>query len=276
MLKNGIPAGGNHGDNAAYIGSVEESLANRRSFSLRLQRESVESHNEGYKKGEATGYEKGYVEGQNSGYNEGWEKAIEAGNKEITAAAGYIRQHIKEKEELKTKLNERADLISKLATRIEELEEENKALKKDSEPQKKANVDLRELVTSLRSTTERLQVQVEELDAKYKARTQQYAELLWQYNKTMVVVSAVSSVLDELTKENTPQAREARALFVEHYAQEVRNGLERGTIKVAPDLDPAFKRMLPKTQALISDLLAGSTVELKATNPAKEEMSLNV
>lgn len=271
MLKNGIPAGGGR-DNRSYIGSYQESLVKERIHRMELGQTAEEN----FAHGKQHGYDEGYAAGQDAGYNQGWEKAIEAGNKEINTAAGYIRQHIKEKEELKAKLDERADLISKLAARLDELEEENKVLKKDSEQQRKANGDLRELVTSLRSTTERLQEQVDELDAKYKARTQQYAELLWQYNRTMIVVSAVSSVLDELTKENTPQARQARALFTEHYAQEVRNGLERGTIKVAPDLDPAFKRMLPKTQALISDLLAGSTVELETTDPAKEEMNFGI
>lgn len=271
MLKNGIPAGGGR-DGRSYIGSYQESLTKERIHRMELDQTADASFAEGKKHG----YDEGYAAGQGAGYNEGWEQAIEAGNKEITAAAGYIRQHIKDKEELKAKLDERADLISKLAARIEELETQNSALRKDSEQQKKANSELRELVTSLRGTTERLQEEVNDLDVKYKERTQQYAELLWQYNRTMVVVSAVSSVLDELTKENTREAREARALFTEHYAQEVRKGLERGTIKVAPDLDPAFKRMLPKTQALISDLLAGSTAELDSSDHKREEMSLGV
>lgn len=262
MLKNGIPPGGGRA-NSAYIGSYQESLAKERVHRMEINETAETSFNQGRQ------------QGYDEGYDQGWEKAIEAGNKELNVAAGYIRQHVKDKEELRAKLNERADLINKLAARIDELEKENEVLKKDSEQQRKENSGLRELVTSLRSTTERLQGQVDELDAKYKARTQQYVDLLWQYNRTMVVVSAVSSVLDELTKENTPQAREARAMFTKHYAQEVRNGLERGTIKEAPDLDPVFKRMLPRTQALISDLLTGPIVP-EATDPGKEEMSLGI
>lgn len=271
MLKNGIPPGGGRA-NSAYIGSYQESLAKERVHRMEVNETAEASFNHG----KQHGYDEGYVAGQDAGYSQGWEKAIEAGNKEINAAAGYIRQHVKDKEDLKAKLNERADLINKLAARIDELEKENQALKKDSEQQRKENNGLRELVTSLRSTTERLQGQVDELDAKYKARTQQYVDLLWQYNRTMVVVSAVSSVLDELTKENTPQAREARAMFTKHYAQEVRNGLERGTIKEAPDLDPVFRRMLPRTQALISDLLTGPAVPLEATDSNKEEMNFGI
>lgn len=71
----------------------------------------------------------------------------------------------------------------------------------------------------------------------------------------MVFVSTVGGVLEELTRDNSPQAQHARELFAERYAQEVNKALKQGTIKMAPDVDPAFGRFLPKTRQFIADLL---------------------
>lgn len=268
MINNGTPAGGGQRSNTGYIGSYQHALAieaDNVAQQHRLRQQSAMAADGAF----VDGHQQGFGLGHQHGWNEGWTAAAEQANGEMEKQLAYTREHIEDKERLKAELSKQAQTINALEARVNALEEENRRLRQENGLLRKADTSLRELIGSLRSANESLQQQVKELDANYQARTQQYAEQIWQYNRAMVFVSAVGGVLEELTRENTPNAQHARDLFAEKYAQEVGKGLKQGTIKMAPDIDPAFSRYLPKTQQLIADLLVLAK-DGKPEDPAPE------
>ncbi len=246
-ITNGIPAGGGNRSNTAYIGSYQESLANQAGNALRLRELQKQADSDSAAS---------FAEGHDAGYAEGWNQAIAVGNERILQQAAFTRQHVEDKKRLEAELAKQAEIIDALEARMTALEDENQRLRAENGMLRKADSSLRELVQSLRVANENLRQQVIELDAKYKERTQQYADQIWQYNRAMVFVSTVGGVLEELTRDNTPQAQHARELFATRYAKEVDKSLKAGSIKMAPDIDPAFGKFLPKTRQFISDLLS--------------------
>ncbi|ANN80838.1 hypothetical protein [Bordetella flabilis] len=242
MINNGIPAGGGNRSNTSYIGSYQHALASDAGHAMELRRLAEEA---------TVAADQAYAQGR----QEGWDEAVREANDRLRQQLAFTAQHVADKERLKAELDKQAKIIDALEARVAAMEEENQRLRQENGLLRKADTSLRELIISLRSANEKLQQQVKELDASYRERTQQYADQLWQYNRTMVFVSAVGGVLEELTRENTPQAQHARELFAEKYAREVDKGLQQGTIKMAPDLDPTFDRYLPKTRQFIADLL---------------------
>ncbi|WP_323025725.1 hypothetical protein [Castellaniella sp.] len=257
-ITNGIPAGGGSRSNTAYVGSYQESLAVQTSHALK-QRDMLDQA--------ASDSRASFTEGQDAGYAEGWNAAMAIGNERILQQAAFTRKHVEDKKLLEAELAKQTKIIDTLEARVQAIEEENQRLRDENGMLRTVDSSLRELIQSLRSANEQLKQQVTELDANFKERTQQYVDQLWQYNRAMVFVSTVGGVLEELTRENTPEAQHARELFAARYAHEVDKGLKMGTIKMAPDIDPAFGKFLPKTRQFISDLLVMAQAD-KADSPS--------
>jgi len=249
-INGGIPAGGGNRSNTGYIGSFQHALANDAGHHADMRRLAQHA---------ANAADDAFVQGQHQGFAEGHAagraEAIQEANIQLSEQLAYTREHVADKERLKAELARQAQVIDALEARVKAMEAENAALRKENGLLRSADTGLRDLIGSLRAANQNLQDQVTQLDADFKKRTQEYIDQVWQYNRTMIYVSTVGSVLEELTRDNTPQAQHARELFVEKYAEEVDRGLRKGTIKMAPDIDPAFDRYLPKTRQFIADLL---------------------
>ena len=217
----------------------------------------------GYNAGHTDGYNEGFSEGHQTGYQEGWNAAIARANEEILKQMEFTRQHVTDKETMAQQLQEQRSLIDQLTARLDEMERENGNLKKSNE-------GLRQVVTALKEANERLQAEVGQLDDKYKARSQEYSDQVWQYNRSMVFMNAVRSTLEELTIGNGAQAKQVREMFAQKYGESVSNALSKGAIKVAPDKDESFAKTLPKTQKFILDML--SNVAANAPQAIRERM----
>ena len=217
----------------------------------------------GYNAGHTDGYNEGFTEGHQTGYQEGWNAAIARANEEILKQMEFTRQHVADKETMAKQLQEQRELIDQLTARLDEMERENANLVK-------SNKGLRDVVTALKEANERLQNEVAQLDEKYKTRSQEYSDQVWQYNRSMVFMNAVRSTLEELTIGNGSQAKQVREMFAQKYGESVSNALAKGAIKVAPDKDESFAKTLPKTQKFILDML--SNVAANAPQAIRERM----
>jgi uncharacterized coiled-coil protein SlyX len=210
-----------------------------------------EGRNDGYDEGRNDGFTKGRNRGYDEGHADGWDKAIAAGNVQMLKQMEHTRQHVADKEAMAKQLQEQHKLIGLMAARVDELERENADLKK-------SNTGLRDVVTALKGANERLQTEVSQLDEKFKARTKEYTDQIWQYNRNMVFMNAVRSTLEELTEGDGPQAKQVREVFAQKYGEHVSNALTRGTIRVSPHTDETLAKTLPKTQRFILDMLGWS------------------
>lgn len=218
---------------------------------------------QGYKSGHHDGHVEGYTEGHQAGYLEGWNAAIARANEEILKQMEFTRQHVADKETMAQQLQEQRALIDQLTARLDEMERENSNLKKSNE-------GLRQVVSALKEANERLQAEVAQLDDKYKARSREYSDQVWQYNRSMVFMNAVRSTLEELTIGNGAQAKQVRELFAQRYGEQVSSALANGAIKMAPDKDDSFAKTLPKTQRFIVNML--SNVASHAPPQIRERM----
>jgi len=231
-----------------YIGSLDHAIAN-----LHVGR------HQGRAQGMEEGFREGYQQGFTDGKAQGWDAGIAAGNVEINKAMGFIRQHVAEKEQIKATLQKQQGLIQLLNVKISVLEQENVKLRGESAKLRSTDSTLRELVDALKGANQRLQDQVMSIDEKLQERTKQYADQLWQYNRSVVFMNAVRGVLEDLTSEKTPQADHVRELFAEKYAKEVSYCLKKGGIKKAPETDSEFAKALPRTHEFIVRLLGDSS-----------------
>jgi len=206
----------------------------------------------GYDEGRNDGFAKGRNRGYNEGHSDGWEEAIAAGNVQILKQMEHTRKHVADKEAMTKQLQEQHKLIGLMAARVDELERENADLKLSKQGS-------REVVNVLKRTNEGLQTEVSQLTEKFKARTKEYIDQIWQYNRNMVFMNSVRSTLEDLTAGNGPQAQHVRDLFAKKYDEEVSSSLTRGTIRVPPDKDESFAKTLPKTQKFILDMLSNQS-----------------
>lgn len=204
-----------------------------------------EGHDAGFAEGQTEGYNLGYLEG----HEVGWNKAIEAANVEMRKQLDYTRQHVADKAVLAQRLEEQQQLIEKLTAKLDQMERENTSLKG-------ANVELRQVVDALRDANERLRTEVSQLDEKLKARTKEYSDQIWQYNRCAVFMNSVRSVLEDLTAESAPQAEHVRTLFSKHYAVNIEAALKQGALKTPLDADQTLARTMPKVAKFMADMLS--------------------
>lgn len=243
-INHATASGSNMSLDGGYIGSLDHAIAN-----LHVGR------HQGRAQGMEEGIEQGYQQGFNDGKAQGWDAGIEAGNVEIEKAMAFIRQHVAEKEQFKSELQNQKELIEQLDTKIKALETEVATLRGENTKLSSTDSTLRRLVDALKGANVRLQEQVTSMDEKLQERTKQYANQLWQYNRSLVFMNAVRGVLEDLTIDKSPHANHVRALFAEKYAQQVSQSLEKGAIKAAPDTDNEFATALPRTRKFIVDML---------------------
>lgn len=88
--------------------------------------------------------------------------------------------------------------MEQMAARLDQMEREHANLKQ-------SNQGPRDAVTALRAAKERLQSEVDRLDHSYKARTKEYCDQVWQYNRSMVFMNAVHATLEALTTAHRPK-----------------------------------------------------------------------
>jgi len=242
-----------------YIGSIDHAIAN-----LHVGRH--QGRQQGIEEGLEEGYQQGFEEGRVSGWNE----ATAVANEKLREQLAYTHQHFAEKERIKAELVQQRELIDRLEAKVAELERENATLRVENAKLRKTDASLRELIDALKGANQRLQEQVTELDAKIQERTRQYADQLWQYNRTLIFMNSVRGVLEELTSDRSPNADHVRHLFAEKYAHQVSQGLKDGAIKAAPEVDDEFAKALPKTRKFIVDMLS-SAESLKEVSQEPEE-----
>ena len=100
-----------------------------------------------------------------------------------------------------------------------------------------------------------LEAKVTSLDTKFREKSEQYVDQLWQHNRSIVFMNSVRKVLEDLTNEDTPIATRVRRLFAERYAEQVSEALGKGGIKTPPEKDEKFAKSLPQTRQFILDML---------------------
>jgi chromosome segregation ATPase len=203
-----------------------------------------EGHNAGFSEGQQDGYNIGYVEG----HDIGWNAAIERANAEMVKQMEFTRQHIADKEVLAQRLEEQQRLIELLTTKLDQIEQENASLKG-------TNTELRQVVDALRDANERLRTEVSQLDAKLKARTKEYSEHLWQYNRCAVFMNSVRCVMEDMTAEGGAQAEHVRTLFSKRYAENIEGALNKGLLRTPLDRDETLAKTMPKVAKFMADML---------------------
>lgn len=210
---------------------------------------------DGQSKARQEGRDDGWEDGRKTGWDQGWDEAVIQANKEI-------RQHIADKEAMAQQLQEQHKLIGLMSTRLNELERDNANLKKANQP-------LRDVVTALKEANERLQTEVAQIDEKYKARSKEYADQVYRYNRNMVFMNAVRATLEDLTEGNGAQAKQVRQIFSQKYSVEVSNALQRKEIRVAPEMDESFAYSLPRTRKFIVSMLSKVAPDIRKTLEAE-------
>lgn len=246
MQHNYGAANGNMSLDGGYLGSIDHAIAN-----LYVGR------NQGRREGVEEGFEEGLAQGQTAGYTSGWNDASVVANKNMEEQLAFTRRHIEEKEKLRAEVAQQSILILRLEEKVHELTEENRALRSaNAKPGRAAGTDLSELVTALKQANSRLQEQVTQMDKQFQIRNKEYADQVWQYNRSLVFMNAVRGVLEDITSDKSPQADHVRALFVDKYKQQLASSLEAGLVKGAPEKDEEFKKALPRTRQFIMNMLS--------------------
>ncbi len=117
-----------------------------------------------------------------------------------------------------------------------------------------------------------LEAKVTSLDTKFREKSEQYVDQLWQHNRSIVFMNSVRKVLEDLTNEDTPIATRVRRLFAERYAEQVSEALGKGGIKTPPEKDEKFAKSLPQTRQFILDMLnsVGQKKELSVEEPEED------
>lgn len=233
----------------------------------------IQGQQQGRQQGLREGHEAGFTEGQQEGYNLGyleghtigWNKATEAATVEMRKQQEYTRQHVADKAALAKRVEEQQQLIATLTAKLDEMERENASLKG-------TNVELRQVVDALRDANERLRTEVSQLDDKLKARTKEYSDHIWQYNRCAVFMNSVRSVLEDLTTESTQQAEHVRMLFSKHYAVHIEAALKQGALKTPLDNDQILAKTMPRVAKFMADMLS-KVKEHGPHNPAYPEQA---
>lgn len=202
----------------------------------------------GYAVGQRDGYNAGHLEGHTTGHTKGWNEAVKAADVEMQKQIAFTRQYLADKHALAEQLQAQSLLIEQLTTKLDEMELKNTQLK-DS------NHGLRDVITALKVANENLQEEVSLLDEKLKEKTKAYNDQLWQYNRSVVFMNSVRTVLEDLTSDSGPQADRIRKVFSKRYSEHIHEALRKGTIRVPLDQDDALTNSLPRTQKFIANML---------------------
>ena len=203
---------------------------------------------QGYDAGHADGYNAGHVDGHAIGYDKGWNECVQVANGEMSKQIEFTNQHIAEKKLLKIQLEEQSRLIQQLTDKLDQMEYENIGLKE-------SNHGLRDVIHALKKTNDNLQSEVQLLEEKVREKTDEFNEHLWQYNRTVVFMKTLRSVLDDLTAEGGPQAEKIRDVFSKRYSEHIYDALRNGFITTALDKDDELAHSMPQTRKFIANML---------------------
>ena len=206
---------------------------------------------QGFDAGQQDGYSVGHAEGHRVGYDTGWNDCLAAANVQMLKQMEFTRQHIADKEQLNKQLDDHRRTIGNLTERLDTME-------KDCASLKTRDQNFCDVVTALRTAHDRLIGEISQWEKKFKTRTEEYADQVRKYNRSMVFMNAVRAVLEDLTGKPGGQARLVRELFVKRYTEEVDVALKDGAIHQTLEQDEAFGRSLPKTQKFIVRLLSAA------------------
>jgi len=204
-----------------------------------------EGHDAGFVEGQENGYRLGYDEG----YTIGWNKATEAATVEMNKQLAYTRQHVADKAVLAGRIEDQQRTIATLTARLDGMTRANAGLMA-------TDTQLRQVVDTLRDTNEQLRTEVSQLDDKFKVRTKEYSDHIWQYNRCAVFMNSVRSVLEDLATESAQQAGLIRMLFATHYAVHIEAALKQGALKTPLDNDPTLAKTMPRVAKFMADMLS--------------------
>ena len=210
----------------------------------------------GFQKGEEQGYNNGYQEGYNTGHvdghaagvDKGWNDCVQVANGEMSKQIEFTNRHIAEKKLLKIQLEEQSLLIQQLTEKLDQMELENAGLKE-------SNHGLRDVIHALKKTNDNLQSEVKLLDEKVREKTDEFNDHLWQYNRTVVFMKTLRTVLDDLTAEGGPQAEKIRDVFSKRYSEHIHEALRKGFITTPLDKDDELANSMPQTRKFIANML---------------------
>lgn len=93
------------------------------------------------------------------------------------------------------------------------------------------------------------------LDDSLVQRSRQYVTQAWLYNSCRVFMGATRKVLESLLGQESQVSEQVRSLFGRLYTEQVKQSLEKGMIKTAPEACPEFAAAMPATRKFILELL---------------------
>ncbi len=199
-----------------------------------------------------------YQRGLREGLVRGHENAIALGNEQMQRQMEFTRQHIEENAVLAQRLEAQRVLIEEMQARLGALECAHAEL--DS-----TNTSLQEALSAAREDNERLRAENSRMTERYEERSQALAEQVWQYNHAVVFLNTVRVVLEHVVNTDPEQASRVRELFARRYGEQVDRALAGGMIRMPPDKDDTFARLMPRTQRFITKML--TTGQHQGTQP---------
>jgi hypothetical protein len=94
----------------------------------------------------------------------------------------------------------------------------------------------------------------DEINQLAEERQRPDADLVWQNNRTMVLMNAMRTVLEDLL-DDTETRDKVQHLFARRYGEKMQKALDEHKLLVPLDEDKAFATAMPKTHKFIVDLL---------------------
>ena len=223
-----------------YTGSVEHAIAN-----LHIGRQ--QGHAEGLEEGYVRGFEEGRTQGYQEGRNVGWDEGVEAGNVELRKAAGYIRQHVQDKEALRESIIERDANLVQFDAAYNALQQENailrNAINKAQQFVAQTEADRQEI--------QKFKNDAAEANERLQAQTNQYADIHHHYTHGMLLLNTLRGIINDLPHDDEHLTK----LFVEKYVAQVKRGFPEIGDAAEFDVESIFDKELPITNQFIFKMM---------------------
>ncbi|MCE7765273.1 hypothetical protein GQL56_21705 [Pseudomonas putida] len=233
-----------------YNGSFQQAIANLHiGRDQGLQEGRRQGHEEGRMQGYDQGRRKGRSEGRSEGYSEGWQEGAARANEKLQPLRDMVRQYFGEAVQLRAQVQHQQELIELMHAQLSRLAQAGGAGRDVQQP------DLTATVATLQNANQLKDATIEAMEKQFQSTSAQSRLNTRQYHCALVFMRAAQGVLEEFVDEDTPEAEFIREQFVSRYQQQVAQSLSDGDIDVAPELDEAFQRLLPRTQQFILHML---------------------
>jgi SMC interacting uncharacterized protein involved in chromosome segregation len=125
-----------------------------------------------------------------------------------------------------------------------------------------------DLIKALNDANQQLEANVATLDQKVQARTKEYNDQLWQYNRSVVLMNSVRAVLVDLTTGNDAEARRVRTMFAQRYGEQISDAIRTGALRTPLESDPEFAKNLPRSQQFLVEMLKCANTQPQAKEGA--------